>query len=222
MKTKLGEIDLIVWDWSGVISDDRQPVYEANMRILERFSKPRISYSNWWSDLKMTLQKFLESQGISLTREEVNDVFKECYDEVFQSDIMPRIYPEVSETLKRLSQEKVKLAAVSAHPIQNLEREAKMYGIRDYFVLMLGWATAHKTKSILEVCNRLAILPKNAIYVGDMIMDIRSAKEARVHSVAIARDNNESYHDREVLKKENPEILVRNLDDLIQKFGVRV
>ena len=95
-----------------------------------------------------------------------------------------------------------------------------MYGIRDYFILMIGWATAHKTKSILEACSRLVVLPGNAIYIGDMIMDVRSAKEAEVHSVAIARDNNESYHKKEVLKKENPEILAKNLDDMLKQLGV--
>ncbi|TRZ79294.1 HAD family hydrolase [bacterium] len=222
MKTVLGEINLIIWDWSGVISDDRWPVYEANMDILARYDKPRISYDEWWNDLSLTLQESLETQGINLVQYEVDKVFRECYDKMFRLGIVSVIYPEVLEALEQLSHQGFKLAVVSAHPIQNLERETKMYGIRDYFDLMLGWATAHKTKSILEVCKCLAILPKNAIYVGDMIMDVRSAKKAGVHSVAIARDNNESYHSKEVLIKENPEILARNLDDLIQKLGVRV
>jgi len=220
VKTVLGEVGLIVWDFSGVLSDDRQPVYEANMRILKRYGKPRISYADWWADLKMTLRSFLKSQGIPLTREEVNKVFKECYDEIFEIGILSTMYPEVQKVLERLSQKGVKLAVVSAHPLSNLERETKMYGIGDCFVLMLGWATAYKAKSILEACDRLSILPKNAIYVGDMIMDIRSAKEAGVHSVAIARDNNESYHSREVLQKEKPEILARNLDDMLKQLGV--
>ncbi len=220
MKTKLGEIKLIIFDWSGVISDDRQPVYEANMKILERYDKPRISYNDWWSDLKMTLRTFLKSQEIPLSREQINEIFKECYDEVFQSGILPTIYLETLRILELLSQKGMRLAAVSAHPLQNLEREARIYKIRNYFIVMLGWATAHKSKSILKVCKDLAISPENAIYVGDMIMDIRSAKEARVHSVGIARDNNESYHSIEILEKENPEILARNLDDMLEKLGV--
>lgn len=27
-------VELMVFDWSGVVSDDRPPVYEANMRVV--------------------------------------------------------------------------------------------------------------------------------------------------------------------------------------------
>ncbi len=55
---------LFVTDWSGVISDDRKPVYETNMQMLERRGKPRMSFGEWLPRTTMTPIEFLAGQGV--------------------------------------------------------------------------------------------------------------------------------------------------------------
>ena len=33
------DVDVVIFDWSGTISDDEKPVYKAGMRVLEKFGK---------------------------------------------------------------------------------------------------------------------------------------------------------------------------------------
>jgi beta-phosphoglucomutase-like phosphatase (HAD superfamily) len=37
-------IKLYIFDWSGTLSDDRRPVYEANMRVLVAYGKQRMTF----------------------------------------------------------------------------------------------------------------------------------------------------------------------------------
>ena len=40
-------IQLVIFDWSGPISDDRRPVYEADMAILRKYRKPAAPFEEW-------------------------------------------------------------------------------------------------------------------------------------------------------------------------------
>tara|TARA_Y100000310_G_scaffold23743_1_gene22791 strand:- start:800 stop:976 length:177 start_codon:yes stop_codon:yes gene_type:complete len=43
----IDELDVIGFDWSGVISNDMYPVYLTNMAILLKFDKPTVSIERW-------------------------------------------------------------------------------------------------------------------------------------------------------------------------------
>lgn len=47
MPKKIYDTDVLLFDWSGTISDDRQLVYETNQRLLEAYGQPRLSLNEW-------------------------------------------------------------------------------------------------------------------------------------------------------------------------------
>ena len=55
---------LFVFDWSGTISDDRKPVYTANMRLLQGHGKPTMTFEEWLPRTRMTPGEFLADHGI--------------------------------------------------------------------------------------------------------------------------------------------------------------
>ena len=48
----LENVKLGIFDHSGVLSDDRNPVYAANMILLERHGKSRVSMDAWLAATK--------------------------------------------------------------------------------------------------------------------------------------------------------------------------
>ncbi|MCJ7804312.1 hypothetical protein MUP35_01060, partial [Patescibacteria group bacterium] len=53
-----------IFDWSGTLSDDRKPVFEANSRMFSEFGLPRLTFKNWLSINTSTVFDYLHQNGI--------------------------------------------------------------------------------------------------------------------------------------------------------------
>jgi phosphoglycolate phosphatase len=204
--------EVLIFDWSGVISDDRLPVYEANMRLYEDHGLKRISFDEWLSQTKLSAGEIFDGKSIKVDREKVFDEYKQALAQVKSEGIHPTIYNNAKNTLKELVGMGKKLAIVSSHPRQALEEEARLYSVEKYFDLFVG-DSKEKTGTLLEMCKKLNIAPSpsTVAYTGDTIYDIRAAKGAGVYSIAVTG----GYHSRERLEKENPDKLVDGIAELI-------
>jgi len=209
-------IQLITSDWSGVISDDRKPVYESNMRMLEAHGKNRISFADWLPRTTLTPIESFANQGIIGDPKALFDEYRNVYAQVKREGMLPTVYPDSKEVLKFLSGIGYPVTIISSHPSEHLIEEASEYGVKDHILSFLGNVT-DKTSGLLKICLSMSETPSNAIYLGDTIYDIRAAKKAGVHSVGVAT----GYHVRERLVNENPDFVVDSLTEFqstITKF----
>jgi phosphoglycolate phosphatase len=204
---------LVIFDWSGVISDDRKPVYEANMRILEGYGMPKMSFDEWLAQTTMTVAGFLRNLGIKDDSEKLFAVYEKCYNEAIESGIEPEIYPNVHDVVEFLKEKRKRLAVLSSHPTSNLEKEAEDYNLTRFFDLMVG-DSRNKANGLLHIYEQLKENLDVGLYVGDTIYDIRASKKAGVHSAAICC----GYHSREKLAAESPNYLLETLLDLKSIF----
>ncbi len=206
----LDGISLIGFDWSGVISDDRSPVYEVDMQMLEIFGFPRITFEEWLPLTKASAQEFMAAQGINLPSNEILEIYTKKFAAVKNQGLKPAIYPDAKEVLSELNKEGFRLVTISSHPQTELVAEAKEYDVERYFEAMYGSA---KDKAQTIICSAAAhsVPLKEMIYVGDATSDIKKAKEAGVKSVAITT----GYHTKERLMIEKPDYIIDNLYQLI-------
>jgi pyrophosphatase PpaX len=65
---------------------------------------------------------------------------------------------------------------------------------------------------ILEALVRMDASTEVAAYVGDSPFDVRAAKAAGVHAVAVAWGG---IHDADALVREEPDVLVRHAEELL-------
>ena len=72
------KVRLLTFDWSGVISDDRPPVYEANMRMLEMYGKQRMSFEQWLPQTTMTPIEFMANQGVNGNPDSVFGLYRKA------------------------------------------------------------------------------------------------------------------------------------------------
>ncbi len=202
---------LLIFDWSGVISDDRKPVYEANMRILREYGRPTYSFEDWLQITAMTAAEFLLSCGVQGEDEELFALYKKYLDETIEDGIVPEVYPDVHDTLKHVRGMGKGIAVLSSHPADNLRREAEHYNLMPFLDSIHG-NSSDKASGLIEVCREFEISPQMSLYVGDTVHDIRAAKKAGVNPMGVCT----GYHERERLEKEisNPDFLLENLSDL--------
>lgn len=185
-------IDLLIFDWSGTISDDRHPVYEADMAILRKYGKPTASFEEWigfQAPFRSTLG-FLQFHGIEDDDEYLKGIFRDAYLAAVHNGSRPQIYPGARETLMHLMLRNKKIAVVSSHPLKYLTEEAEEYGVSRFIQHLRGDAN-DKVPAIKEVCRTFGCPPESVGYVGDTVHDIRDTKRAGAVSVAVLG----GYHD---------------------------
>jgi phosphoglycolate phosphatase len=199
-------IRLITTDWSGVISDDRKPLHETNMRVLDAHGKSRLTFDEWLLKSTMTALEFFAGQGISSNPQVLFEEFRSVYTQVRKEGLNPVAYADSKEVLKFFSGIGMPLIVVSSHPEDYLINEAIEYGIKNYITAFEGTVT-DKTEGILKACLRAGEKPENTLYIGDMVYDIRAAKKAGVYSVAVTT----GYHTKERLADEKPDLIVASL-----------
>lgn len=203
---------VFIFDWSGVISDDRRPVYEANMRLLKRHGKQRMTFKEWLPRTTLSAREFLANHGVIGEPDKLFEEYRQELNKVRADEIHPVLYPNTLKALEKLLKNGKKLIVVSSHPEKNLREEAKEYGIEQFFKFFIG-NSKDKTRGILEACERVNVKPSflEIAYIGDTIYDIHAAKKAGVYSIAITN----GYHVKERLKKENPDKTIESLMELL-------
>ncbi len=201
---------LLVFDWSGVISDDRRPVYEANMALLEHFGKPTMTFEEWLPQTKLTAEDFLKSQGVVADPDEAYQLYKRFYGEALERGVLPHVYPDAQETLRFLQREGKRLTVLSSHPEENLRREAGEYGLEGFFE---GFKcdVKNKAQGLKDICWGLRVIRSTAAYLGDTIYDIGAAREAGVTAIGVA----DGYHTRERLLTAQPHHVIDHLSEII-------
>lgn len=207
-------IDLVILDWSGVVSDDRKPVYEADMRCLAPDGRHPYTFEEWLvlTERFSTVGALLRAHGFEGDDETLFGIFKQHYSEVVASGIKPEMYPEVSEVLCQLKFLGKPLLVLSSHPVGNLAQEAKDYGIAEFFDYLFG-GIQNKTEALRNICQKMGINSQAVLYIGDTLFDIRAAKEAGLKSAGIST----GYHRAESLAKEQPDILLKSLSEILIK-----
>jgi len=210
---KLIGIKAIISDWSGVFSDDRKPVYEANMRVLEKHGKIRISFDEWLPVTRLTPVEFFKDFGIDGDHDALFEEYRVEYSQVGKEGLHPVAYPDAKDFLTSLKAKRIPIIVVSSHPEQNLRTEAIAYGIDHYFEGFYG-NLKDKDAAIQMVCKLKNLHSSSAAYIGDTIYDVQEAKKAGAKSVAVAT----GYHVKERLDREDPDLLLNSLSELINKL----
>lgn len=202
---------LYIFDWSGTLSDDRRPVYVANMRVLSDYGKETMPYETWLTNSAMTPSDFFQSRGITAYSDVLFGQYKKHYDEINREGMVPAMYPESRDVLRQLHDTGHTVGIVSAHPEENLQEEIRMYGLAPYIDRVIG-NVKEKVSHISTICKEYGMDPQSTVYIGDTVYDVRAAKEAGVRSAAITH----GYHSAERLMKEQPDYLLHRLGDILE------
>lgn len=203
-------IKLFIFDWSGTLSDDRRPVYEANMKVLATHGKPTMTFEEWLPRTTMTPVEFFNNHGVSGDPDELFSQYREHFKIVNEEGIIPSSYPETREVLNGLRGRGRKTAVISSHPEEKIHEEACRYQIGDLFDEVVG-NVKDKVRAIGEVRAKFGIEGGETIYIGDTVYDIRSSKEAGVRSGAVGH----GYHLPGRLIQENPDDFLNSLRELL-------
>lgn len=212
MTVSLSQISTLLIDWSGVLSDDRRPVYEANMRVIEARGKKRLSFDEWLAASLVGAREFFESQGIAEDPDRLFEEYARLMGEVRTEGLFPVAYPDALPFLQAASQT-LRIVVLSSHPDALLRQESAEYGFEEYITKFVG--NLQDKSSGIDSLAPSPEIRKTCAYLGDSIFDVRFAKKSGVLSIAIPT----GYHSRERLAGEHPDLLVDSLTKLKEMFA---
>jgi len=133
-----------------------------------------------------------------------------------------RLLPGAAEVLKTLHTHGLRLGICSNKPI-GFTRELVAYlGVASYLDLVLGPEDVPRPKPapdmLCEALSRLDLPAAAVLYVGDMVVDIETARGAGVAVWVVPTGSDEI----ETLKRARPDRLLKDLHELSLLLGTRV
>jgi phosphoglycolate phosphatase-like HAD superfamily hydrolase len=201
------EAKTIFVDWSGVVSNDTRAVHASNNLMLKKYGKPELPMEEWLPRSRGNVVQFFESQGVKLKPEEFFRDHEELFPLAAEGNA-PHLYPRADEFLEKACRNHF-VIVISSHPHSLLLREAKGYGVASHAHLIRG-SVRDKAKEMEFFFETHGFSREESVYIGDTVSDVRDAKRAGVRMIAVTG----GYHTEEMLRPEEPDLLVGSLADL--------
>ncbi len=194
----------IIFDWSGVLSDDIVPVHRATMNVFRKLGVKTLTLEEFKKEFTSPYMNFYK-KFTNASQEEL----KKLYIKEIHSVGEPKPFPNAKQILEFLRGKGIKLAILSTVPQTKLEKELDGYGFRKFFVEVSG-GHHDKTGAIMEVMKRNKFAPEETAYVGDMTHDIEVGKKAGATTIAVSW----GYQAKEQLRRERPDFIIEKLEEI--------
>ena len=203
----------VTFDLDGTIIDSYNTIYKATVKALrelkintpvpknEFYSRIGLHFIDIFRNLEIPVKDFNEFIAI----------YKNHYFE-FINDSKP--FEGAEEILNFLNEKEIKISLLTTKVQDQADKIIDHFKLRKYFSFVMGRreniANKPSAEPLIFICNNLNVLPKNTLMVGDTELDIQCGKNAAAKTCAAAY----GYRPLEVLKKENPDYIVNQINEL--------
>jgi len=176
-KTKL---KAIIFDFDGVIIDsfDRQLSIFNDLREtygLKKFTKESFKNKLWGHSLKENSRNFFKDINIE-------DIEKKYIKATKKHKEEGKLMDGAKDTFEQIRKKGIKTAIVTNTTRSRIKLDLELYKIGKYFETIVTSDDVERPKpypdSILKACEKLKIIPEEAIYVGDTKIDYKAGKSA--------------------------------------------
>ncbi len=195
----------IIFDWSGTLLNNFDQIYEITMEIFVKLGGGKISKEKYRAENISSYMKFWNKYFPKLTKEEQNKLFSNALKETGT----PKLYPQIKDVLKDLSEKNIQLWLLSSQPEDNLKLQVEKFGISNYFSGITG-GVHDKEAGFKKLLNNNNIKADETICVGDTIREIKAGKASDLTTVAITW----GFGSREQLSSANPDYILNDLTNL--------
>jgi len=199
-------ISTVIFDWSGVLSNDWKATVETTNDVLEIYGQKRLSEEEFKKHYQLPWINFYKNMGLEV---DIKNDYELWYKEFPKHAHSLEPFPKAKQTLAWTKGKGKKVIVFSAHNQKLLEQEVKDYGFSG-LIDSVNASIPDKRKRIDKLVISHEIERDSTIYVGDMCHDIETARMAGIKSVAVLG----GYESKEKLEKENPNYLIQNIGEL--------
>jgi phosphoglycolate phosphatase len=203
----------VIFDFDGTLIDSYEPITESLNLVRAAFDKSPLPLDQVKEMVGHGLEHLIEK---SIGRDKVEDgvrLFREHYARICES--ATTILPLVRQTLEELDKRGYIMGIATNKPSYFARDILKALEIDHLFAEVIGPNDVERPKpdpEMLEIMMaRLGLGTDEVVYVGDMLLDIETARKAGMHMYAVPSGS----ASRETLLTGRPDRLVSKFSDLL-------
>lgn len=205
-------IKLVIFDLDGTLVDAYEAIIRSVNFTLQKTGYPkasamRIRKAVGWGD-KRLLAAFIKEgqivQALAIYRKHHRKSLKQY----------SKLLPYSKNALEYLSGKKIKIAIASNRPTEFTHIILKYLKLKKYFDYVLCADKLPKGKPhpeiLIRILKKLKVKPGEAIFVGDMAVDVETAHNARLKAIAVTTGSSSRLE----IKKARPWGMLKSLASL--------
>lgn len=206
----LKNIQSLILDWSGTIVDDLTVVWDATNYCFGKFGVAPISREKFREEFCLPFLPFYRRYLPTQSLEEIDRCYFERFNAI-QDEVA--LLPHAREFLEFAHSRGLRMFVLSTMDPVVFERLCGRVGINHFYEgAYVG--VMDKTAEIHRVVQSNNLDPARALYVGDMVHDIETARHGGVQSCAVLT----GFDKLEKLRAAGPDLIVEHLGELRQLF----
>lgn len=183
---------LVIFDLDGTLIDSYEGIKEALNYAARKFGKRPWGLVEVKKRVGRGLEILIE-EAIGKEYVEVGvKLFREKYAKIFLK--RTKIFPSVKETIEYLYNKKILLAIASNKPSDFTRKIMENFGFSNHFKAIYGPFEVEKLKPdpemLLKILEKLNIKKEDALYVGDMLLDAETARNAGIDCILVSTGGN--------------------------------
>lgn len=172
----------VLFDFDGTLADSFSAISASTNHVLRHFGKPELPEEVIRKYVGLGLANLMETLLPEVPTSESVACYREHHPSVMLT--MTRLMPGVAETLPLLQQHGVAMAVCSNKSVMFSQQIVGALGLTPYFQAVLGPEDVGIPKPdpamLLEACRRLGIPKEETLYIGDMAVDVHTARAAGI------------------------------------------
>lgn len=205
----------IIFDFDYTLADSSTGAIKCICYALERLNIKILDDSIIKKTIGMSLIDtyiYLTGDNNETKAQQFSDFFIEKADQIMVSNTF--LFPDTASTIRKLYKGKNRLGIVSTKFRYRILEILKREQLDSYFDIIIGGedVKSHKPdpEGLYTIMNHFNIGPEDVLYVGDSIVDVKTAKNAGVQFIASLT----GVTSKEEFEKHNVEKMIACLSDL--------
>jgi phosphoglycolate phosphatase len=201
-------IKLVVCDFDGTLADTRTYWLDSVQAILKEFNY-NFDYEHLYTHLgDFTLADTLSLMGV--TKKDSTIMIKKVLFRVEKKLEKVKPCPGLKE-LGKIKQKKIILSNNFESYIDSFLKKQDADFFSEYSIVD---NLQSKLPRLQQIIKKEKLSPKEIVYIGDKVADIKLAKKIGCHSVVIAHKS--SWSSLSEIKKSRPEFIITKLPEVLQ------
>lgn len=170
---------LYLFDLDGVVIDSKKNM-EISWNFVNKKFKLNIPFKKYFSLIGRDFKEILRK--LKINNKDLDIIEKTFKNSSIKNFNKNKLFPKVKVVLKKLKKKKIKIGIVTSKDCFRTKKILKKFSLNFDEVRCSNGLLAGKPKpdKILSILKKLNISKSKTVYVGDMIVDKKTAKNAGV------------------------------------------
>ncbi len=201
-------VDHILFDFDGTIADTLPLGFELYNEIADQYNFISADDSELPQLMNMSITEILHLKNIPLYMVPIAlfNVKKKMKQRL--SEVKP--FAGIRDFLNNLKQAGYHLSIISSNSKENMEKFFEMNDIKVFNYIYSSTSLFGKDKLIKHYLKAVKTTPDKVIYIGDELRDIEAARTSNIKVISVTW----GYNDQDILIKNNPDYLAKNIAEL--------